>query len=454
MEIKYIIWIVSDSLLFFIGVPVNSLLLISFGRRTVAKTDSVVIVLALAADSLVCCSLPGLLHSIQISTLTVPFNINQTDYSVSICNAHGYPLICNLKTISYGFELFACQLYGLAAIVCFSEIRSRRMSSSSNDFLKSSSLWISLVILVCLFVCIGLLVAYVYTRIHNNLSSIKYVIKVILFVTGMGTLFITLLFHSLTIWWIRSEQKLSKDFAKDLQRKVNAQRSANHSMCVSTDTTPSQELFERNAVYNNKNRASMKLHNKTLLLVAKRMIVTLSICTVLLLSGFCFIYRYKLGNNKLVYVLYLIFQDMYRFHHISNPFICFTSTKFRTEYRKLKTELAILNQKRKRIKFICTINLRPVNQKVLPQMSKEIKSVCKNPEDRCSIDMVLDAPVVQSLHNPRLQSRWKEQAETAAVIEESIASRDEIHGISKKDCDRVPDCSRFHIAADIHAADV
>ena len=169
-----------------------------------------------------CCSLPGLLHCIQITILNSPLKVNETCYAktpVSICRLYEYPWICQLKTFPYGFELFACQLYGLARIVSFHEIR--RMS---NKLLKSSSTpWILPVILVCLFFSIGLCIAHVYLRIHNN-QSIIYV-RMIFLATGRGALMITILFHILIIWWIRSQQKLmSEDFAKKLKR-VNAQRS-------------------------------------------------------------------------------------------------------------------------------------------------------------------------------------------------------------------------------------
>ena len=329
--------------LVFIGVPANCLIVVTYGRKSVSKDSTVIVLLALAVADLIPCLVTS---PIEAAMHLLNLNSNSTLPSCQVtleqyCYIH--------QSVFVATESFSTLLNNLLAInCCYATWRTKGESRLCTNF---RGVIAALIVVFFIFsVAIGVLTGVTLSLEEKFAETIAG--HTIYFILGSSlgcSLIIILTANILTIRNIIKQQNQSKKFARELQKKIQQLQSRENN--IDMDEENDMEMIKSEGQKSLMDK-SKRMHNKTQIQVIKRLLATTFIFFFSYFTSFTLLLvkNYKFGDrhsmNKLenehftAFIFFVIFKELWRYNHLVNAFLYgFMSTKFKREFNKMETNI-------------------------------------------------------------------------------------------------------------------
>ena len=333
--------------LVFIGVPANSLIVFTFGRKSVIKDSTVISLLALAVADLIPC-----LVTSPFEAVILLFSLNSNSTSSPCLLALGEQQYCNMyRGVFVATELFSVLLNNLLAINCwYATWRSKGKSRLCTNFRRVIA---ALIVVFFIFsVVIGFLTGVTLSIEEKFLKTIPG--RIISFIIGgsTGCTLITILtMNTLTVRNIIKQQNQSTKFALELQKKMKQSQFRENDIAMDQENDHAEMIQpggQKSIV-----KKSKDIHSKTQIQVIKRLLTTTFIFSFSYITSFILqlvqrdMYGDSQSMNRLenehftALIFLMVFKELWRFNHIANDFVYgFMSSKFKREFSKMETNIS------------------------------------------------------------------------------------------------------------------
>ncbi len=316
-----IVRVVYDCILFVFGVPANTLILVTFGRRDVPKSNIVIILLALASADLLSCVLEGSFRAAVLSSPLIQSNFTDADIGVNdntyACTVRQVkPWICQgLLFSAMSMDFYTLLLHCLIAINCYNTIQRHAVRQRINQPYVVVLVFVFLVVSTSFAVIIGML-DFRITEFSSSLSLTEYLIWMIIGISSFSSLMIVIILNFMTVLQIIKLQKQS--VRRHVRSNPQETRRFNEARRLHQQAHP----FGR-------------IHHKTKIQIIKKLVITTFIFAITLLTSLILLLLptdkiFRDNGSSALYVLFLIVRDIWRVNHIINAFIYgYMSSKFR-----------------------------------------------------------------------------------------------------------------------------